>query len=235
MKRTTINASIAAFALAASLSGGVQATVLTFDTHVPLAGFDDFPTAYGDNVSASSDAIGTYQMGNGFTPNVTVDYRTRLITTNEVVVEHLDFWDVNYGGLTNVVYNVNHTGHYAELTLVPEAGWAVKLNSFNMAGFSLADHADSTVRIVDGSGNVLVEYASVTILGAGSTYSTFTPNLFHNGPVSIRFGFDDWNVGIDNVNFDQVAAVPEPAAYGMLLAGLGFLALASTRRRINAT
>ena len=47
-------------------------------------------------------------------------------------------------------------------------------------------------------------------------------------------GYNDWNVGIDNINFDQVAVVPEPETYAMLLAGLGLVGFMARRRKQNA-
>ncbi len=38
------------------------------------------------------------------------------------------------------------------------------------------------------------------------------------------------NIYIDNINFDQVTAVPEPETYAMLLAGLGLLGFMARRR-----
>lgn len=214
------------------LAASAQATVLTFDLSPDLPDYGDIPGSYGDNVNASSDAVGSYLTGNGYTPNVTTEYRTWEISSNTVAYNNLDLWHSNYGDLRNVAFSVVNGGHFAEITLVPEPGWAVRLNSFDMGGYSVSDHPGSQVRILDGTSNtILVDYSPVTILGAGGTHSTFTPGLTHNGPISIRFGYNDWNVGIDNINFDQVTAVPEPETYAMLLAGLGLIGFMARRRK----
>ncbi len=61
--------------------------------------------------------------------------------------------------------------------------------------------------------------------------SMFTPNLTFAGPLSIRFGYNDWSVGIDNINFDQVTAAPESETYAMLLARLGLVGFMARRRK----
>lgn len=78
---------------------------------------------------------------------------------------------------------------------------------------------------------ILAQHA---VAGTGGTHSTFTPGLTHAGPLSTRFGYNDWNVGIDNINFDQVAVVPEPETYAMLLTGLGLVGFMARRRKQNA-
>ena len=59
------------------LSQASAATILTFD-FFPLGGTTPnsfIPQAYGDNVSAASDAVGIYGTDDGtYTPNVTVAY-----------------------------------------------------------------------------------------------------------------------------------------------------------------
>lgn len=232
MKTTSKISRMAAIAAGLTMAASAQATVLTFDLNFPIDGFGDFPAAYGDFVNAANDGLGSYGLGNGYTPNVSVDYRTWKISTNSVVFNHLDFWPTGFGGLTNVVYGVNGVDHFAELKLVPQAGFAVRLNSFDLAGYNQANHPNAQVRILDGVTNaVLVDYSPVTVLGSGGAISTFTPNLTHAGPISIRFGYDNWNIAIDNVNFDQITAVPEPEAYALMLAGLGLVGWAARRRK----
>ena len=214
------------------LATSAQATILTFDLDPSVPNYGDIPGSYGDNVNAASDAVGSYLVGNGYTPNVTTDYRTWQISTDTVTDNNLDFWATGYGDLTNVAFSVVSGDHFAEITLVPEPGWAIRLNSFDVGGYYITDHPSSQVRILDGTSNtILVDYSPVTILGTGGTHSTFTPGLTHEGPLSIRFGYNDWNVGIDNINFDQVAVVPEPETYAMLLAGLGLVGFMARRRK----
>ncbi|WP_292918430.1 PEP-CTERM sorting domain-containing protein [Nitrosomonas sp.] len=234
MKIRSLISSTLLLSAGAMFAVSAQATILTFDLDPALPNYGDIPATYGDNVNAASDAVGSYGMGNGYTPNVTTEYRTWQISTNTVAYNNLDFWDFNYGDLVNVAFSVSSAGYFAEITLVPEPGWAIRLNSFDLAGYSKIDHPNSQVRILDGTSNtVLIDYSPVTVLGSGGTHSTFTPGLTYAGAISIRYGYNDWNIGIDNINFDQVAAVPEPETYAMLLAGLGLLGFMVRRRSQN--
>lgn len=238
MKTRSLISSTLLLGAGALFAVSAHATILTFDLSPAVPNYGDIPGAYGDNVNAASDSVGSYFMGNGYTPNITTEYRTWQISTNTVVYNNLDFWDFNYGDLVNVAFGVSSANHFAEITLVPEPGWAIRLNSFDLAGYSRIDHPNSQVRIMDAANEtVLIDYSPVTVLGAGGitgTHSTFTPNLTYGNAISIRFGYNDWNIGIDNINFDQVTVVPEPETYAMLLAGLGLLGFMAYRKSQNA-
>jgi hypothetical protein len=109
-------------------------------------------------------------------------------------------------------------GEFDEISLTPQTGYKVKLNSFDLAGF-LADQPNQTVRILDANYNVVLDYSPFNMEG-DSGHSTFLPNIISNQTIRIQFG-TSWDTGIDNINFDQVAnnAVPEPAT---ILGSLAF-------------
>jgi hypothetical protein len=233
------------FASALLVCGGpAQATILTFDdlkdsNGTPLTNFGDINPAYGDNVNALADAIGSYGLGNGFTPNVTVGYFTRSIATGVTSHSNLDFWTGSYGDLLNVAFPVVPNGHYGEVWLIPSSGFSVTLNSFDLAGWPTVDHLNQPIFILDENLNVLVNLSG-TIKGAGPSHTSIAPNLTRSSPLVIRFG-DNWNVGIDNINFDQCEAatcggggggapVPEPSTLLLLGSGLAGLALARKKR-----
>ncbi|WP_243358463.1 PEP-CTERM sorting domain-containing protein [Fundidesulfovibrio terrae] len=84
MKRhAAVFAVLAAIVLSPDL---VRATVLTFDifgsTNASI-----IPNSYGDRVASPSDATGLYAPGNGFTPNVLTEYRTRAVTAAAPIVD----------------------------------------------------------------------------------------------------------------------------------------------------
>jgi hypothetical protein len=200
-----------------------QATILTFDIG-GMSNFSDIPTTYGDNVTSLTNGSFSYGMGNGFTPNITVDYVTRATSNGSIVKNNLEWWNFNYGNLTNVAFPTNSSGHFGELTLTPGAGFAVKLNGFDLGGWSQIDHSGQTIRILDDLG-ILQEFTNFTVLGAGPSHSpfSFTDLVSRSGDLRIQYAFNDWNVGIDNIHFEQVSPVPIPGAillYGAGLAGL---------------
>ncbi|PSB00613.1 hypothetical protein [Merismopedia glauca] len=202
------------------------------DFNPPLADYDDIPSTYGDNVNSTSDAVGSYLKGNGFTPNITVDYRgVNPADGSSSFFDNLDFWSTDYGDLQNIAYPVVD-GTLGEISLTPQTGYKVKLNSFDLAGFLRADQPNQTVRILDANYNVLLDYSPFNVEG-DSGHSTFLPNLISSQTIRIQFG-NSWNTGIDNINFDQVAnnAVPEPAT---ILGSLAFSIFGanSLRKRQN--
>ena len=214
--------------LAVMLWGGmatapVQATILTFDI-AGMSSYSDIPTAYGDSVTSLTNGTFSYGQGNGFTPNITVDYATRATSNGSILSNNLDWWSTGYGNLTNVAFPITSAGHFGEVTLTPGAGFAVKLNGFDLAGYFQNDHSGQTIRILDDLG-VLQEFTSFTVVGVGPSHSpfSFTDLVSRSGSLRIQYAFNDWNVGIDNIHFEQVSPVPIPGAillYGAGLAGL---------------
>jgi len=132
----------------------------------------------------------------------------------------IDFWSTGYGDLVNVAF-ASSTGFLAEISFTPDAGYGVRLNSFDLAGWPLADYADQPLVIYDANYNVLVNYSPLDVAGANGTHTFVAPNLTHFGTIHIQFS-NTWNVGIDNVNFDQLSAVPEPST----IASAAFAAVA---------
>ena len=66
-----------AVALTAALAwpATAQASILTFGI-TGLNIYDDLPTTYGDNINSLTVGSFSDGLGNGFTPDITVDYRT---------------------------------------------------------------------------------------------------------------------------------------------------------------
>src|SRR5262249_2851092 len=102
--------------LALGAASPVRGSVLTFEG-VPLTPAA-IPDAYGDRITATTDGAGySYGMGNGFTPNVVVEY-----VTNDAPLQVL------YHGYGDLFYAL--AGNYTpvELILRPDPGYLVVLN-----------------------------------------------------------------------------------------------------------
>jgi hypothetical protein len=110
------------------------------------------------------------------------------------------------------------------------------LNSFDLGGWSTTDQPDQTVQVLDAlTGTPLFAQTGLTIEGTDGIDPTHSDFDFLGGLSSpnglrIRYGFANWNVGIDNVNFDQISAVPEPASGALLLLGFATVAVGAWRR-----
>lgn len=201
------------------VAGVSSATILTFDD---LQGYVWAPLDqnYGDNVNSLTDGVGSYLEGNGFTDRISVSYNT------VGAGQYMEAWDVGFGDLTNVAYgNVNQA--ITEITLTAEAGFKVTLNSFDLASYNQDVRLATTLEVVDSLGGVVWSAGDLNILG-GPQHSSFLPS-FADTSLTIRWG-SDWNIGIDNINFDQsssTAPVPEPAT--MLLFGTGLLGIVGKR------
>lgn len=213
MKRT-VQALIGSLALALPSQAQI---VLNFDDLV-LNNYDPIPASYGDTLVANIADL---------------QYRTLNAGDFSLYESHLEFWNSDYGDLSKVAYP-SANGTIGEITIVPAEGYGVKVVSFDMAGYSHADLTNSVMRLLDGSGNVLHDFAAggaVAIQGdgVGAQHSTFTPNLTVAGAVRLQWG-TNWNVGLDNLRFEAVplSAIPEPATWALL--GFGIVGVLAWRR-----
>lgn len=181
-----------------------NAVVLNFED-LGLGNFDDIPGEYGDNVTSTNDGVGSYLEGNGFTPNISVEYRTFNPSDGSTLSNNLDYWSDNYGDLVDVAYPIQDE-FLGEITLIPEPGYSVRLNSFDLAGYPGETQSNQTVMVLDHDFNTLVDYSPFNVTGID--HNTFTPNIVSSQAIRIQYG-TSWNAGIDNINFDQ-EPVPEP-------------------------
>jgi hypothetical protein len=208
---------LCAGAVLLNASSAKAASLITFDG-LGLSDYGDIPGTYGDNLPG--------------TPNIQVEYRTFDLGTGATLYNNLDFWTTNYGDLQNIAFPVNN-GSLGEISLIPDAGFSVTLNSFDLGGWFQTDQIDQTVRILDENFNILADYSPFNVEGDNGR-SSFSPNLTRNGRIRIQFG-PSWNTGIDNISFAQggtATGVPTPA----LVPGLVGLGLSVWRKRkLDAT
>jgi hypothetical protein len=235
-----------------------HASILTFD-QVRAAGGDVIPTVsgfgvpqdYGDRVTdLTMDVAGgqfTYgELGEGFTPNIVVDYFGGTAVPNNPAVS---LWQDGYGDLENVLFGNQFSGTLNVL-LTADPGFLALLYGFDLAGWPNADYIIAAVRVLDG-GTVLFSEHDVyvqgdfngprhTALAFGTPLSGF--QLLIEIDYSNLAGTQQDNVGIDNIRFGQSPPpgtepppdgepqpIPEPGTT-LLLAG-GLAAAAFRRRR----
>jgi hypothetical protein len=207
-----------------------HATVLTFDglgTNTPI------PAFYGSYVTEAGQGL---ERGNGFTPNVVVDFVPNgdngFQTYNDP-----DWAAAQLDGIPS-------TGSF-DIVFTPEEGFGVLVNSFEFD-----DYAEwptpPTGHTFDWSligNNTTLAGATGVVVPSDMTYDpTGADNLVINtgmnapffGPVTLRIvptAGDPYDRAIDDVNFDQ-AVVPEPASLATL--GLAAALLLGRRGRCSA-
>lgn len=205
--------------LAALCVSPAMATIMTFDFP---AGTLAVPQGYGNRVGATTDAFGSYLEGNGFTPNVTLEFGQRIAGVESAV--SLFPWTVGYGSLTNVAYSTNTligSNNFNFFRFTADPGFNVVLNSFDFANYLTA--GIDTEFIVESDTGATFS-ASFSVPSGSSLTSTFSPAI-SGQTVTLLIQGNQFNGGLDNINFDQRwmgddgSAIPEPSSALLLLAG----------------
>lgn len=216
--------------LAGSLAGSAAATVLTFDVAGLMAGIS-LDQAYGDRVTSTSDAAGSYLIGaEGATPNVGVDY---LGSDPKVFTTH-------YNELVNVFYNETDGSDLVGFVLTADPGFDVTLSSLDIGNWGVSVTLPF-VRVLDGGGTELFRQDDVALADwSGSSlalsFSGVTAALLRVEIGLTGLAGNSDNVGLDNIRFAQnppgVAPVPLPGGLALLIGGLAMLGAIIRRRAL---
>lgn len=194
-------------------------------------------------ISSCARGLLTYgNEGEGFTPNVLVDY----FVGSPPPTAGVSLWEDGYGGLSNVLFG-NQNSNMLKVRLTADAGFSALLYGFDLAGWPNADYTINAVRIFD-TITPLYSQSSVPVEGnfTGPRHTSFsfaTPLSGSDLLIEVDYsnlpGSQQNNIGIDNIRFGQFpgasVAVPEPLTGLLLLIGLCALsALVPTRSRPSA-
>ncbi len=183
-------------------AGSATATELTFETWS-----SPVQATYADRVSVfSADYLAT----GGATPNVVLDF----VALNGA--GPFSRWPTGYGSLLNALghgsFNVR-----SQIRFTADAGFETVLQRFDLGGWSASSYSDSRIWITDDSNNVLFDTGTFT--WPANTTTRFTPNVRSVGTLTLHIN-DLGDLGLDNVVFSQVAVVPEPQTWALLMGGL---------------
>jgi hypothetical protein len=206
----------------AALLAGASIAAVTSSAHAGVLTFDG-------NICNGGTACNDYNpidQGYGSTATVNVLYN-RDITDGTLSLgaanSTLKFWDTGYNQLLNIAWGgSSDAAGTPEIFLSPTAGNSVTLTGFDLGAWFHTSRG-SQVTIVDGLNNVLYSSGPI-VVGTGDLANHFAFNLTSSNGIGIEWGPSGYNVGIDNVAFsDGSGAVPEPAAWVMMIAGFGVI------------
>lgn len=230
------------------IAAPIQASVLTFEptpgnnlasSNTPLGN-----TTYGDNI-ASTGPVGKflYGMGNGFTPNVTVDYSA---SHSSDATQTGWFYRSNGGTTSHAAILLTDGDDDAVaanrrffITFTPDAPWVgIRINSFSLhdfAGFPTTLPSGHTVvwtvyRDSAAPANILA--TGIATITDGVATPVNIPSLPFSRSVMIlelqHLSGARNDLVIDNINFDQM--VPEPAGLFTLALGAAMMVRRRSRR-----
>lgn len=197
--------------VAAATALPAHATQLTFEGLPSLGIGTTANTSYGDRVAVAGAGV---SLEGGATPNIVLNF-VPLVSSNT----DFEVYASGYSGLASALGDTSfNVPGYIEL--VPDAGWDVVLQSFDIGAWSASSYPNSQVRVVDGLGATLFDTGVFTF--PGNTVSQFLSEPIRSSSALRLYVSDFGDLGIDNVRFSQVAStVPEPATWALFLAGAG--------------
>lgn len=212
----------------AAMRSAQAETTITFDG-AGLVDNKDMPQSYGDFASTSGNGINV-SMGLDVvgTPNIDLTWGPG---TGDVVDWYAS-WD-GRGSVAQLDYNIN-SGAPISITLTPNSNYGVLIDSFDMDEWDGGGNMSVDWSISDTSG-ILASGNWQRSTGGRDTISTglTAANINMGQPVELTFtglsGTGSY-FAIDNLTFDQVQAVPEPATLALMALGLGAVAMRYRRK-----
>ena len=223
-----------------------QATILEFDQIresgivIPTISGRAVEQDYGDRAAAATVNVSGGQFtygsaGEGYTPNVVLDYFSGIATPANPGVST---WADDYGDLHNAIIGGNNSLSL-NVRFTADTGYEVQLYHFDLAGWPNADYIINGVSIV---GDSAILYSQSNVLVEGDLNGVRRTAFDFSAPLSaqellIQIDYSNLgggshdNIGIDNIRFGQnpPAAVPLPPAWLML--GSGLLAMLARVRK----
>ncbi len=196
-------------ALAVAVTGVARASVIEFT-----------PSSPSPNTTATANS-GAY----GSDANVSVGY-------SPYIYNYTSGYGTLDSGTGDGIYSDNYnsvTGSYdLTMTFTAQAGYAVTLNSFELATFDAL--AESVNISVTGGGTA---YSLSSNSPSTTTFTTYSPN--ETGTTLVLTVTNLYDVGLNSISFSEtpVASAPEPAALPLAIAGSLVLLVAGKRRRVR--
>lgn len=176
-----------------------------------------------------------------------VAYRT-IDVRSQQTVEGLRYWGRQFGDLAGVAFGGYESYLYrGEITITAAAGYGVSLIGFDAACYRNGAPCQVIDYDVVSLSGVVVEAGVVGL--PKLNHSLIEVDSAYYAGLTIRWD-ESFDVGLDNIRFDVIrvrnplgselldggplAPVPEPATWGLMLAGFGLVGAAVRRRRVVA-
>ena len=217
-----------------------------------------YPLAVTALVFAGTASAATTLSGNSAASNSNIDaaYGSNLIGTANIALtwspvnpsgtQSFDGWQAyTDSGWTNAsAINTTGTGVYQmgngatvtnyDILFTPDAGYAVKLSQLDINVYNGGGTFAMQASIMDASGTTSFATLNQSFSAGNTTWSLGNYTGTAGQALRLRLnvvtaGSGGGYLAMDNLAFDQVAAVPEPSAYGLL--GAAALAGVVVRRR----
>jgi hypothetical protein len=115
------------------------------------------------------------------------------------------YWSTDYSDLLGVAYGCS--SYSTQITFKPQPGFTVTLLGFDFGAYS--SDRSSKVKISDSATTFLDEDPIEVLLSQRTTYNLESLGIATDSNLTISFGPDSYNVGIDNIRF-ELTGVPAP-------------------------
>ncbi|MBB5984133.1 PEPxxWA-CTERM sorting domain-containing protein [Sphingobium lignivorans] len=195
--------------------------------------------AAGNEACGNGSAIG--QNYGDIAGQVDVSYRSFNSSTGVTYESFLKHWAAGYGDLLNIVWGGSGpTVHASEIIFTAAAGYEVSLISLDFGCYQNRSSCQTINYDISSLGGTVIAAGSAPTLYPTHGTLAVDSGWFSDG-IKLVWGPDAYDVGLDNIRFDvraiedvpPPAAVPEPASWAMMIAGLGVVGSALRRRRVR--
>jgi hypothetical protein len=220
------------------IGGKADATILTFKitdagTANDASGsglndklFDTQVTNYGNRVASlvQSNALTFnsnlydyhYLQGNGFTTNISLQ-----LTANGGNTKTKYYQDGSWpGGVNYLESNDAAADRNFFYTFTPDAGYSVSVNSFDLLSYNFGPHTAAWTLYLGSTNGSVIANGSVSGIANPATPSGVSVNSgFYTSTLVLKVNHSSGSqdaFALDNLNFDQAVAVPEPNAIALL-------------------
>ena len=141
-------------------------------------------------------------------------------------------WATNFSDLHGVTYTSQPVG---DIGLMPVFGNddGVTLYDFDLGVWG-GTSSNVAVRIYNGDYSQILSQGTVAV---GAQHGSYFANVFSLNGIHVQFASGDVQHAIDNIRIEggnplNIAPIPEPETYAMLLARLGLLGAFARRRKL---